>query len=868
MAAPAARTPARGGGAGAPSLPHPDFVVLACALGVWACARSAMTEASSSPPTATSCGILPKCAMDRLAHAYHTFFCAFREVARLPEDGANAAHQGLSGTLAQANGRGALVSLQSRTMIEATDGPGDRVGPIDLPNLDAFLGRLAPSGSRPRPLRKLHKILSRVDAKADLFAREDVLIQLAQWVRSGGEVPTVPGAIHTERGQTLRVRMLTHALTLFPEFRWRMCRLLQTLLTDQSAQSFFARMGIPGDRGLLSETIDRLSRRLMPQPIDEQDITQLVARMFPSKADPRWIAELPADVVQRLIEVLRGPDVQNPSTPDDAPRPAFATRGDLALGEIPALPEQRVSVPPASMSFNALLPLRIAVLDAILLLATRVSSAGLSDVIRARSAQKNPQDSPFYRLPRSIDMLLATRRRDAEEIALWGAECAALVQECREASRAVLAHLEETGVSVDVVYRLELIERSLRRIELLLAAIVPVDRTERARRVTVALVVLLQDRLRDLSLTDIVGTNTHMLARKVIERAGQTGEHYITTTPREWVMMFLSAAGGGIVIAFTTVIKFLIGHLHRPLMQEGILAGANYAASFLAVQFLGLTIATKQPSMTAAALAGALEKDAGNHRGLVTILARLVRSQIAAAVGNVLLVIPASFAVDLLWLKTRGAHLFEVEYAHKTLQSLHPTESGTIAFAALTGIILWLSSLVAGWTENWAVYRRLPEAIAEHRIRRYVGGRVMAWLSRVFARNIAGIGGNVSVGFMLGFTGVMGQFIGAPIEVRHVTLSAGSLTLAVTSLGWEAFGTPALNAALLGIVLILVLNLFVSFSAALSLALRARGVPVVQDLRLVGAIVAGFFRSPLRFLLPIEKAGEAAAGSAAQGHST
>ena len=43
--------------------------------------------------------------------------------------------------------------------------------------------------------------------------------------------------------------------------------------------------------------------------------------------------------------------------------------------------------------------------------------------------------------------------------------------------------------------------------------------------------------------------------------------------------------------------------------------------------------------------------------------------------------------------------------------------------------------------ENWAVYRRLPEAIAEHRFKRFVGSRLTRFASRVFAHNIAGIGG-------------------------------------------------------------------------------------------------------------------------------
>ena len=83
----------------------------------------------------------------------------------------------------------------------------------------------------------------------------------------------------------------------------------------------------------------------------------------------------------------------------------------------------------------------------------------------------------------------------------------------------------------------------------------------------------------------------------------------------------------------------------------------------------------------------------------------------------------------------------------------------------------------AGWLENWAVYRRLPEAIAEPPLGRFVGRGTMGCFSRFFTRNISGLGGNSALGLMLGMTPVMGKFFGLPLDVRHVTLSTGALTL-------------------------------------------------------------------------------------------
>ncbi|NUO48207.1 MAG: gliding motility protein, partial [Polyangiaceae bacterium] len=299
---------------------------------------------------------------------------------------------------------------------------------------------------------------------------------------------------------------------------------------------------------------------------------------------------------------------------------------------------------------------------------------------------------------------------------------------------------------------------------------------------------------------------------------------------------------------------------HRPPLQEALLASCNYAGSFLLMQFLGFTLATKQPSVTAAALAGAVKKGGGDRKELVTITARLVRSQLAAATGNVGAVIPAAIAVDYWYQKSAGTHMLSPEYGQKVMGSLHPTESGTIPYAMLTGVILWASSIVGSWLENWAVYRRLPEAIAEHRIRRIVGQRVTNWASRVFARNIAGVGGTTSLGLMLGLTYSLGQFSGIPVDVRHVTLSTGSLTYAVLGMGTQVMSTPAFKGACIGIGIILMMNLGVSFTLAVIVALRAREVPFWQAMRLPLDLLIGFFKSPLRFFLPVE-------GASAQPHA-
>src|SRR5262249_51415707 len=159
----------------------------------------------------------------------------------------------------------------------------------------------------------------------------------------------------------------------------------------------------------------------------------------------------------------------------------------------------------------------------------RISALGLSDVLRARSPKTSLTHSPFFRLPRSVDALLDAVRRGSD-VHARAAECHALVADCRHVSESVVENLEKYGVSVDVVYRIELLGKSLERLDTLVQQLEPSSALERAVKAKAFLTDLVGTRLRDRDIGDIIRNNLHLLARKIIERAGHTGEHYITST--------------------------------------------------------------------------------------------------------------------------------------------------------------------------------------------------------------------------------------------------------------------------------------------------------------------------------------------------
>jgi site-specific recombinase len=205
---------------------------------------------------------------------------------------------------------------------------------------------------------------------------------------------------------------------------------------------------------------------------------------------------------------------------------------------------------------------------------------------------------------------------------------------------------------------------------------------------------------------------------------------------------------------------------------------------------------------------------------------------------------------DVIWQRRTGGTFLDPDSAHAVVASFDPLGSGTVPFAALTGVLLWISSLAAGWFENWIVYRRLPEAIEHHRLGKRLGRRNMARAARFLERQAAGFGGSVALGFLLGMIPAFAKFFGLPIDVRHITLSTGSLTLAISSLGIAGVAWTAVAAAVAGIAVIGLLNFGVSFALALVVALRARDVPKGERRTLPGAVLRRFVRRPLEFFYP------------------
>jgi site-specific recombinase len=367
------------------------------------------------------------------------------------------------------------------------------------------------------------------------------------------------------------------------------------------------------------------------------------------------------------------------------------------------------------------------------------------------------------------------------------------------------------------------------------------------------LVLVGQDRR---SVRALITANSSMLASKVAERSSETGEHYITRTKAEYITMLGQAAGGGAVMSITTLMKFTVVGLGLSAFWGGFFAGMNYALSFVLIQLLHFTVATKQPAMTAPAMAAKL-KDLtapGAVDTFVTEVTHLVRSQVAAIAGNLALVAPCVLLLNAVIWMVSGSPMIDAEKAHHVLHSLNLL-GPTALFAALTGVLLFASSIIAGWTENWFVLHRLDSAMRYNpRITGALGVARAARWSRFMRDNISGLAANISLGMMLGLTPAFATFFGLGLDVRHVTLSTGQLAAAGATLGLQVFLLPVFWLCVAGLVFTALLNVGVSFYMAFRLALRAHNVSGVDRSR-IGRAIRARARTNLRsFFWPVKSA--------------
>jgi len=686
-------------------------------------------------------------------------------------------------------------------------------------------------------------ILERLDPDSD---RIDLLVDLVDRLR--------PRRARDHGYAVAQVRTLTQLLKGHPGQAWALRRYLTRLLETRRHTSLYSDVGILSNDGFFTELKKRIAYRILPPALDELYLSDTLDKVLCRDDDYEWIRAVPNADWLELFDV-----VANAAPPageaDETAEPARARQVVLAC-----------------------------LLDAIRTLSCRVCALGLEPRLIHAHMEIEEVDSPFLMQNIEANKYLDDYGRltagevdtmeDARHLLVMLDQCEDVVLKIRSKALA-------SGTSVALTYLLVALTQSIDRLRKLLFLVDTSGELPSAPTVDVealaneatppsepptslrrAAAVDLAQELAEAHNTKyevrgLLRDNIDLLARNVTENASRTGEHYIAERRADLRGMFASSAGAGIVIGFMALIKILISYQHRAPLIEALFYSINYAAGFMLVHVLHFTIATKQPAMTAARIAAALHDTAqrGSSRrqvdvdSMAALVNKVFRTQIVAVLGNLATVIPVAWIIALAWYWTFGTHLVNPAKAAHLIADSHPWHSLALLHAAIAGVWLFVSGLVSGYYDNKALYTRMGRRVEQLRwLRRLLGEERRARFARYVEDNLGGLMGNFVFGVLMGTTATIGFLLGLPLDVRHVTFSSANLAIGFVGLG-QRLDPDTIAITFLGIALIGMVNLLVSFGLALWVALRARKVRFHHGLKLLRALGRRLRTAPLDFFI-------------------
>ena len=609
------------------------------------------------------------------------------------------------------------------------------------------------------------------------------------------------------------------ALSADPDLRSAMQQRLEAVLAARQHRYLYADVGIVVPEGLWSGLASRLGQRLLPPAPHPCYLRDLFGQLF-RRGDEAWIDAVSPQAWAAL-------HAQLVPAPDD---PAAGRPGWLAL--------------------------RSEIDEAARVLAARVQADACEpDIVRLDPECPMARDA-FDRLGAAV-ALWCTAASDPRARATARREALGAVAGAGAAVAGLRTLLRQHGATAALTQRLLSMDQRLERLRTLLDLEAPGDAQARLARGLRLFRDLVDAQSRETGLRELWGRTTHLVARHVTERAGRTGEHYVAHDRAQWLGMLRAALGAGVIVAAMALVKIGIAMAHLPPLIHALAVSTNYAVGFVLVHLCHCTIATKQPAMTAALIASTIRLDRQRDRGrsharLADLVVAIVRTQAVAIAGNVLAAFPVSLAIFWGVAQLAGPQWVGEAKADHLLHDLHPWHSLALAHAALTGVFLYLSGVVSGYYDNLAAIARVPA--------RLVRAPWLRWLSRprrnrvaaYVDENLGALAGNVSFGFMLGMSAFVGLLLGLPIDIRHVTFAAANLAYggaAVGGLPWAQAAVLALGVALVGLV-----NLGVSFTLALRMALRANQLRLQDSPRLWALLARRLRRRPLDFVRPPRRA--------------
>ncbi|MCT6869899.1 site-specific recombinase Gcr [Apibacter sp.] len=605
---------------------------------------------------------------------------------------------------------------------------------------------------------------------------------------------------------------ITQMLYKNPSIKEKFIERLVPLFRNIYMQKFITDFGIFTNDKLISLFFRQIGNKLLPQISDDQTLLSLANEVLYSNVNHNFLKLIPLDRWQKFYEVLFSDDV------------VICNSGYV----------------------------KKQIREGALILIDRVVGGAADPEVFKMSYIRNIEENPFQKLTsRLIKILQDHEFIDLDKINVLCEQ----IKLCKIYLDNIIDQKESKGISLAITIKVTCLRQQIDRILILINALYLLDNKPLSLAMANLTKKLLGIYSTKSSVTNSFQSTLYVVTSLVTWHNRQAGEKYITNTSKEYMQMLYSAMGGGFLVAILCFIKAQIGmHTYTPFIQA-LLYSLNYSWGFVSIYLIHWTLATKQPAMTAATLAHALnqdEKSASDYKEFGLLFTRIFRSQFIAFIGNVFAAFIVGIGLYYLLSYFTGIELINLHKATDFRDEVVHMDYKIFWFASIAGIFLFISGLISGITENYTRYHNIPERLYNHPLlKRFIKEKRRRNWVNWYNNKIGGISGNVFLGICLGSAFLIGNFLGIPFDIRHITFSGGNYAMALSYFNFNISCTDFIL-GFIGIFGIGLCNFLVSFSLSLWVAMKSVNVPTKEMGKILYSALKLFIRNPARFFLPID----------------
>ncbi len=568
--------------------------------------------------------------------------------------------------------------------------------------------------------------------------------------------------------------------------------------------------------GFFSEMRRRISHKILPDAIDPSYLVDLFALFFSKTTDEEWVSAVPDQVWIQLMQSM-----------------GFGSAEEKVVAEC-----------------------QENLYEASQVLSYRIAALGLEPELLRNYPELEQHTSPFVTQQNELAAILAARAEGKSDIDIK--HILVLLDQCKAIIAKIRRNSAQTGTSINLTQLLQRMLQQVARLEELLTILNRFHLKQSADAEIVRLFkALVYSECHKNDLHAHWRENMEVMAVRVTENASRTGEHYITENRSEYYALARSAMGAGVIIACMAMIKIALAKYHFAPLTEGILFSLNYGLGFILIHILHFTVATKQPAMTAAAIAATIDSASDTKSKdmsrLVAMIANTTRSQLVAILGNVVIAIPMAILLAWTYVYITGHAFIDADKARSLLADIDPLHSGSVFYAGIAGVCLFLSGLIAGYHDNLAVYNKIPQRLrAVKLLQKILGVPRLDRIANYIANNLGALAGNFYFGCLLGGMSAIGILLGLPFDIRHISFSSAFVGFASFTLDFNLTWQTVAYCGL-GLALIAITNLTVSFSLALYVAMKSRKVRFHHWRLFIKSLGSRINQYPGEFILPPRK---------------